>query len=324
MKLKGFYERAISAGIDGDPRGREHVIRELERRRKDFEEMKKEAKDFFDPESLHNPYSDSRILCGSGEEEIDSILAGIDIDVGEILLADTLRSRGRKIDLIVSHHPSGRAFADLFTVMQMQSDIFNIFGVPINIAEGVMDGRIREIERKLMPANHTRSVDAARLLGMPFICLHTPADNMVVSYLQRMFDEKKPYLLSDVIDLLQDIPEYSSARMESVGPKIVLGSGSRKTGKIFVDMTGGTEGAKEIFGSLVTSGVSTVVAMHMSEEHRKEAEKNHMNVIVAGHISSDNLGLNLLIDEVSKDQSFEIIECAGFRRFDRHAAVHSG
>ena len=34
--------------------------------------------------------------------------------------------------------------------------------------------------------------------------------------------------------------------------------------------------------------------MHISEEHRKEAEKSHLNVVVAGHISSDNLGLNLL------------------------------
>jgi hypothetical protein len=55
----------------------------------------------------------------------------------------------------------------------------------------------------------------------------------------------------------------------------------------------------------------------MSEDHRKEAEKSHMNVIVAGHISSDTLGLNLLLDEISKDNSLEIIECSGFRRFSR-------
>jgi hypothetical protein len=42
-----------------------------------------------------------------------------------------------------------------------------------------------------------------------------------------------------------------------------------------------------------------------------------MNVIVAGHISSDNLGLNLLIDEISKGDSLEILECSGFKRFSR-------
>ncbi len=317
MKLRDIYKNAIQAGIKNDPRGKDAVLKDLERRKKDFDELKLEEKNFFNLESLHNPYSDSRILHGSDDKEIKSILVGIDIDVGEILLADTLRSKGRTVDLLLSHHPSGRALADLYSVMHMQADILNIFGVPINIAEGLMDGRIKEIERKLMPINHTRAVDAARLLDIPFLCLHTPADNMVATHLQMIFDEKKPYFVSDVFDILKDIPEYKSAGTDSVGPKIVLGSNSRKAGKIFVDMTGGTEGAKDIFETLTNSGISTIVGMHISEEHRKEAEKSHLNVIVAGHISSDNLGLNLLIDEISKGDSLEIIECSGFRRFSR-------
>ena len=317
MKLRDLYKKAIEVGTANDPRGRDIVLKDLERRKKEFDELKPDEKESFDQESLHNPYSDSRILYGADDEEIKSILVGIDIDVGEIVLADSLRSKGRRIDLLLAHHPSGKAFADLYTVMQMQSDILNTFGVPIHVAEGLMDARIKEVERKLMPANHTRAVDAARILGIPFLCLHTATDNMVTSYLQRLFDEKKPYFLSDVLDILKDIPEYKSAGIHSVGPKIVLGSKDRKAGKIFVDMTGGTEGAKEIFESLTNSGVNTIVAMHISEDHRKEAEKNHMNVIVAGHISSDNLGLNLLIDEISKGDSLEILECSGFKRFSR-------
>jgi len=317
MKLRDLYKKAIEVGTANDPRGRDIVLKDLERRKKEFDELKPDDKESFDHESLKNPYSDSRILYGADDEEIKSILVGIDIDVGEVVLADSLRSKGRRIDLLLAHHPSGKAFADLYTVMQMQSDILNIFGVPIHVAEGLMDVRIKEVERKLMPANHTRAVDAARILGIPFLCLHTATDNMVASYLQRLFDEKKPYFLSDVLDILKDIPEYKSAGIHSVGPKIVLGSKDRKAGKIFVDMTGGTEGAKEIFESLTNSGVNTIVAMHISEDHRKEAEKNHMNVIVAGHISSDNLGLNLLIDEISKGDSLEILECSGFKRFSR-------
>lgn len=317
MKLRDLYKKAIEVGTANDPRGKDIVLKDLERRKKEFDELKPDEKESFDQESLHNPYSDSRILYGADDEEIKSILVGIDIDVGEVVLADSLRSKGRRIDLLLAHHPSGKAFADLYTVMQMQSDILNTFGVPIHVAEGLMDARIKEVERKLMPANHTRAVDAARILGIPFLCLHTATDNMVASYLQRLFDEKKPYFLSDVLDILKDIPEYKSAGIHSVGPKIVLGSKDRKAGKIFVDMTGGTEGAKEIFESLTNSGVNTIVAMHISEDHRKEAEKNHMNVIVAGHISSDNLGLNLLIDEISKGDSLEILECSGFKRFSR-------
>jgi putative NIF3 family GTP cyclohydrolase 1 type 2 len=317
VRLRNLYEKAIQAAIENDPRGKDFVLKNLERRKKDFSELKPAEKDFFDPESLHNPYADSRILYGSDEDEIKGILAGIDIDTGEILLADNLRAKGRRIDLLLSHHPSGRAYADLYAVMQMQADILNLFGVPINIAEGLLEGRISEVERKVMPVNHTRAVDAARLLGIPFLCLHTPADNMVQSYLQRLFDREKPYLLSDVVEMLKAIPEYRAAGINSVGPKIVLGSHKRKAGRIFVDMTGGTEGAREIFASLTNSGVNTIVGMHISEEHRKEAEKSHLNVVIAGHISSDTLGLNLIIDEISKDDSLEIIECSGFKRFKR-------
>ena len=79
-------------------------------------------------------------------------------------------------------------------------------------------------------------------------------------------------------------------------------------------MTGGTEGSKDIFQSLTTSGVNTIVAMHLSEEHRKEAEKNHLNVIIAGHIASDNLGLNLLFDSIL-DDGIDVLECSGFKRY---------
>ncbi|OGW37522.1 MAG: NGG1p interacting factor NIF3 [Nitrospirae bacterium RBG_13_39_12] len=317
MKLIDIYKKAIEIAIENDPRGRDIIFKDLERREKDYNDLSTEEKEFFDKESLQNPYSDSRILFGTEDDDIKSILVGIDIDVGEILLADNLKSKGRRIDLLLSHHPSGKAFANLYAVMQMQSDILNKFGVPINVAEGLMDGRIKEVERRLLPVNHTRAVDAARLIGIPFLCLHTAADNMVASYLQRLFDERKPYFLSDVLDILKNIPEYRMARIISVGPKIILGSKNRKAGKIFVDMTGGTSGAKEIFESLTNSGVSTIIAMHISEDHRKEAEKYHMNFIVAGHISSDTLGLNLLIDEILKYDSLEILECSGFKRFSR-------
>jgi len=317
MKLGDFYRNAIETGMQHDPRSKNSVLEELARRTKQFEKLGQDEKEFFDRESLRNPYSDSRILYGSEELDIQSILAGIDIDVGEILLADTLISKGAKIDLLLSHHPSGRALADLYSVMRMQSDILSLFGVPINIAESLMDVRIQEIERKLMPANHARAIDAARLLDLPFLCLHTPADNMVADFLQQLFDRQKPYSLADVIDLLRAIPEYKNAGVSGAGPKLLLGSPTRKAGRIFVDMTGGTEGAREIFESLTTGGINTIVAMHLSEEHRKEAEKNHLNVIIAGHISSDNLGLNLLLDAITREHPLNILECSGFRRFSR-------
>jgi hypothetical protein len=321
MKLRRLFETAIAVGTENDPRGKEMVSRALAAREKEFSALRESEREFFDRESLKNPYSDSRILHGSGDEEIGSILAGIDIEVGEVLLGERLRERGMKIDLLLSHHPGGKAYANLYDVMRIQSDILHRFGVPISVAENLMDGRIREVERKLMPANHTRAVDAARLLGIPLICLHTPADNMVSTYLQKTFDERCPYTVSDVMDILMSIPEYREASHIGTGPKVLLGSGTRTAGRIFVDMTGGSEGSKDIFQSIASGGVNTIVAMHLSEDHRKEAEKNHLNVVVAGHISSDNLGMNLLLDEIDRANGspLDVHECSGFKRISRIA-----
>jgi len=317
MKLKDIYKKAIQIGIENDPRGKDFVQKELKKRKKDYKNLPDNKKEFFDMESLENPYSDSRILFGTGDEQVKTIIAGIDMEVPEIVLADALRRKGENIDLILAHHPEGSAYARLFAVMNMQADILGRYGVPINIAESLMESRIKEVERRLMPVNHTRAVDAARLLNIPFMNLHTPADNMVATYLQKLFDEKKPYTLDDIIDLLLEIPEYKEAEKNGAGPRILIGSKDRKAGKVFVDMTGGTEGSKDIFQSIALSGINTIVAMHLSEEHYKNAEKNHLNIVIAGHIASDTLGLNLLLDKVLGEEDIKILECSGFKRIKR-------
>ena len=57
--------------------------------------------------------------------------------------------------------------------------------------------------------------------------------------------------------------------------------------------------------------------MHLSEEHFKHAKGEHINVIIAGHIASDALGLNLLLDSVEAREKLRIIPCSGFVRIKR-------
>ena len=67
---------------------------------------------------------------------------------------------------------------------------------------------------------------------------------------------------------------------------------------------------------MANAGIGTVVGMHVSEEHKKQAEEAHINVVIAGHISSDSLGINLFLDKLEK-QGIEIIPCSGFIRILR-------
>jgi putative NIF3 family GTP cyclohydrolase 1 type 2 len=181
----------------------------------------------------------------------------------------------------------------------------------------MMQERIDEVERRLLPVNHTKTLDAARLLDIPLLCAHTPADNQVASFLQRLIAKKRPDTVGEILELLKAIPEYQQAMRNNAGPKIIHGSGASRCGKVFVDMTGGTEGAKDIFKNLAQAGVGTIVGMHLSEDHLKQAKKAWVNVIIAGHISSDTLGLNLLIDGIEKKQPFQIVDCSGFTRIRR-------
>ncbi len=319
MKLKEVYRMAVEKGMANDPRGKREVEKELKRRRKEYDRLSKEEKRDFDLEKLSHPYSDTRILYGDPDKEVKTLLAGIDIGEGEVLLGDRLRAQGKKIDLVLSHHPQGRAYASFYEVMGMQAQILSQYGIPINVAEDLLEPRIKEVERRILPVNYMRTVDIARLLDIPFLCIHTPADNMVATYLKKVMDRKKPDTVEEVMEILKRIPEYEESFKNNAGPKVIIGKKERSAGRVFVDMTGGTEGSEKIFEKLSTAGVGTIVGMHISEKHYQEAEKHHINVIVAGHMASDTLGLNLLLDEIERKERFTIIPCSGFRRYEHRS-----
>jgi hypothetical protein len=67
---------------------------------------------------------------------------------------------------------------------------------------------------------------------------------------------------------------------------------------------------------MAQAGIGTVIGMHISEEHKKEAEAANINVVIAGHMSSDSLGMNLFLDELER-KGIKIIPCSGLIRVPR-------
>lgn len=317
MKLSAIYDFFIKQGIATDLRSRSVIEKKLREQKRAFSRLSRLEQKFFDKESLKNPYADTRILHGNLKKEIKRILVGIDLEAPEILLADRLCEKGQPIDLCLAHHPEGIALAGLNDVMALQKDLLQQIGLSDSVAGSLMDKRIQEVSRSLHSGNHNRSVDAARLMGMAYMCCHTASDNHVAKYLQNTMDRIKPKTLKDVIRLLLREPEYQNALGMKCGPKIIVGDEKKKAGKIIVDMTGGTEGSKEVFARISQAGVNTLLCMHLSEGHYNRVKQEHINVIIAGHIASDNLGINLLLDKLEKKDSFEFIECSGFKRVKR-------
>ena len=218
MRLRDFYRYAVQVGKQNDPRGMEIVERDLKNAKEKLDEAKGHAKEYFDLESLQNPYSDTRILWGSDDTDVHSVMVGIDMEVPELVLADRLREKGKRLDLVLAHHPEGCALARLSAVMALQVELLTAAGVNVATAEALMDPRMREIERSVSPGNHNRPVDAARLLGLPYMCAHTVADNCVATFLGERFAKEKPYRLKDVVDSLMQLPEYQTASRNFSGP----------------------------------------------------------------------------------------------------------
>lgn len=318
MTLGEIYNLAIKMGIDADLRGKEVVLKMLKKTKEKYDKLTAEQKKEFDTEKLVNPYSDTRILTGNEKSKIKTIYAGIDIDSAELMIARFLSRHSEKnIDLVLAHHPVGSALAALDEVMHLQAEVLADYGVPINIAEGLMRPRIGEVARGVAASNHQKAVDAARHLDFNFMCVHTPADNLVATFLKNLLDKNQPETVGEIMEILKSVPEYKKAGELNAGPKIFTGSEENKVGKIAItEITGGTDGAPQIYEKMAHAGIGTIIGMHMKEEHKKQAQDAHINVVIAGHISSDSLGMNLFLDELEK-KAVEIIPASGLIRVKR-------
>lgn len=319
MDIKQIFDLAIKMGIESDFRSKEKIEKRLKRNKEKYDKLPKEKKDLFDVEKLKNPYLDSAIHFNNGIKNVKRVMVGIDTDSAEILVAKYLSDKNPKkpVDLFIGHHPFGKSLSYFADVMHLQADILEQYGVPINVAESLMKPRISEVARGVNPVNHFKVVDTAKLLGINLMNIHTPGDNLVAKFVKEKIEKKNPEYVGEILDLLLEIPEYREAEKLGSGPCLFAGSEENRCGKIAVtEITGGTEGTPKMFEKMANVGIGTVIAMHQSEKHKEAAEKAHINVVIAGHISSDSIGMNLFLDELEK-KGIEIIPCSGLIRYSR-------
>ena len=316
MTIQQIYDLALEMGIKADPRGETFVKRQLERTKVAYELLSEKQKKYFDKETFTNPYSDSRLLFGDPDKKVRKVLGGIDANATEVLLVDRLNEKGAGIDLIVSHHPEGHAFANLHDVMDLQVEMFAKVGMPVNVAHSLMATRMKEVELRIHPRNHNQSVDAARLLNVPILALHTIQDNLSNQFMLDYFEGREFDTVGDVYDCLMEIPEYQEAKKGKAGPLIVGGNERSRAGKVAIFFTGGTNPAQELYVEWAKLGYGTIIDMHMQEETIKALQKLHINIINAGHMSSDSIGANIFFDELEK-KGVEVIPSSGLIRVKR-------
>ena len=319
MNTQEIFDLAVKIGIKNDPRGKLEIAEILKKNQKNYKDLPKKKQAEYDLEKFENPYSDSRFLFGDKKKKVKRVLVGIDIGVEEVLLAKELERAGKPIDLIIAHHPEGKALANLHEVMDIQVEVLKKAGVPENIGEGLLKEQIESVSKDVAPINHYKTVMAAELLNIPMMNIHTPADNSVWKFVDEYMDTKNPKNIGEVVENLKEIPEYKSAVELNAGPCVFVGHEGARTGKIVVTgMTGGTngKGSEKVYERMSHYGIGTEIAMHVRGEDREEAGKHYINIVIAGHMASDSLGLNLIMDQLEK-KGIEIIPCSGYIRYSR-------
>jgi putative NIF3 family GTP cyclohydrolase 1 type 2 len=226
-------------------------------------------------------------------QDIKKVLIGIDMDTAEILLAKELGC-----DCVISHHPKNTN-ADYADIMDHHIDKLVACGVPVNKAQKALKSKKETVALNRHSNNSERFASAARLLNMPYMCIHTPADLIGEAVVQNLMDERFGHnpktTLKEVIDALNsEIDEYRKSVVKAV---IRAGEEKSYAGKIYVSMSGGTNGGAAVLRAYFEAGIGTVIQMHTVEEDIKAVkEQNIGNLVVCGHMSSDSIGVNRIID----------------------------
>jgi len=226
-------------------------------------------------------------ICVPGEN-IKRVLMGVDMDTAELMLAKQMG-----YDLVVSHHPRNTN-TDMLKVMDRHILKLEALGVPRNKTQKMLAERVDELSYGVHVSNSRRAESAAKLMGMPFMSLHTPADivseRIVQEHLDKKFKDKPETTVQDIVDALEELPEYKNSERKA---KIRAGGKESYAGKIYVLMSGLTGPGSEVTKEYFEAGVGTLVLMHIPEKDAKAVKEQKIgNIVVAGHMSSDSVGLN--------------------------------
>jgi putative NIF3 family GTP cyclohydrolase 1 type 2 len=226
---------------------------------------------------------------------IRKALVSIDVGVAELLLA-----RDLGCDAVIAHHPAGgKARIEGYKVFLRHIDQLSEAGVPEDIAKEAVKPKLRSLELQHHPDNYDQVPAAAKKLRMPLVSIHSPCDEigrkMIQNVLKGLDEDSR---VKDVVSKIGQFPEFRKATS-----KIEVRSGSPKNraGKIAISHAAYTNGGYEIAKTYFQNGVDTLSYIHVAESDlAKLANEPSGNLIVLGHIASDWLGINPLLNELEK------------------------
>ncbi len=291
MKWKDIYALAINLGIENDIR--------------DLSDLKKDPSKY---------YSDSQILFGGDHLEIKNIFVTIDIGIELVLLVYELIKKGIQIDAIITHHPTSFASYRMPDVARIQESNWIRYGVSKKTASRIVNELIWEESASISSTNQLKAVFAATELDIPLMCLHTAIDNLTQKFFEDFLNNCKASDVNSLLKEIKKIKETEMARLNGDGPYLIgVKNKNRQIGNYMVDMTGGLDPPSNIFKHLRDQGIDTIIGMHYGIENMKAIIESGITAIIAGHMASDSIGLNIFCDKL-EEYDINITKGPGFYR----------
>jgi putative NIF3 family GTP cyclohydrolase 1 type 2 len=234
---------------------------------------------------------------------------GIDIGPAELLLAREL-----ECDAVIAHHPAGGSSTLRFPeVLHKQIDFMIEHGVSEQNARAAAQPLITRATMGAHAANHDHVPSFARHIRMPFLNIHLPLDEigrrlMIEAIDGHLVSLDRAPVVQDAIDGLMTLDEYQRAVTRIMVP---VGALDNPLGRIAVVHGAGTNGGARIATAYFEAGVGTVLYIHCAGPEVATLQENGKgNLIVAGHISSDLIGINRYIETVEA-LGVEVIRTSG-------------
>jgi hypothetical protein len=223
-------------------------------------------------------------LAGEG---IQRVLFGLDIDAAELLMAHQLG-----YDAVVAHHPVGVSHR-VWRVFERHVDLMVAAGVPEAAARAAVAPKLGALRLGGQGRNYERVPMAARQLGLPFLNIHCPLDELGRRVMQRTVDDllavNPAATLGDVAGALAALPAAQRAETEVT---VCLGDPAAPCGKVVVAHGAYTNGGTEIARAFYEHGVDTVVYIHIAPADVGQLRADGRGqLVVTGHLVGDAMGI---------------------------------
>lgn len=227
-------------------------------------------------------------------DHVESALVGIDAKSPELQFADR-----EGFDLVLAHHPVGVAATTFPSVLDRQVELMMDHGVPRERAEEAIAELRGDWRAQAHMANYRHDVSVAELLDQPYMNLHLPPDELGRRAFVDAVDASAPETVADLVQTFEAFPELRAAETDV---EIRVGQSDNPAGSVAIHHAAGANGGASVASAYFDHGVDTVVYIHADgavERQLRDEFGDAKNLVVTGHIASDAVGMNLLIDELA-------------------------